>query len=141
MNGLYTASVESEPVSHDQDMIMSEAGTTESTTESHETSRVTSRASTPTEVYDSDPVALPMTPRLGDTVAASDDVPMMDISPRKEEQTFSLEESKTPKKRPSPPLEGLELATHGNVADGNHATKPHQTNIMGSHDILIDDET
>lgn len=57
-------------------------------TESHETSMASTRASTPIEVFDSDPIALPMTPIAGDK-AASDDIPMMDISPAS--QIFSLE--------------------------------------------------
>lgn len=72
---------------------MFEARTTEKTpktpslnpTASLETSKVSVRASTPTEIFDLDPVALPMTPRAGDRVAASDNVLIKDISSGKEE--------------------------------------------------------
>jgi len=40
---------------------------------------------------------------------------MIDISPGKEERSFSLE------KGSSPPLEGLELPSHGGIADGHSA--------------------
>lgn len=110
---------------------MSEAGTTDytpqtmslSATESPETSRASTRASTPAEIFESDPVALPMTPRAGDRTAASDDVPMMDISPGKEEHAFSLERPSLLEKGSPPPLEGPKLLAHGDVAENDLPTE------------------
>jgi len=130
-------------VSHDHDTVMSEADTADYTprtmsiaaTESLNTSRASTRASTPTEVFESDPVALPMTPRAGDPVAASDDVPMMDISPGKEIRAIPLEESKTLNDRSSFPFEGLEVPPYVDGSDGHHVTNPSREKELDSQDV------
>lgn len=104
------------------------------TTESH-TSGDSTRASTPTEAFGSDPVALPMTPRAGDPVAASDDVPMMDISPGREKRATSLEESNALKDSPLTPFEGLETPPYVDVTDGDDATEPDTAHTLESHKV------
>lgn len=143
MDGFFAANAETKPVSHDRDTVMSEAETAQHTprtmsfdaTESLDSSMASTRASTPTEVFDSDPVALPMTPRVGDPVAASDDVPMMDISPGKDTGALSLEEPKTLKDRSSSPIEGVGLPPYVDGSNGNSATEPHIVETLLSHDI------
>ncbi len=76
---------------------MSETGSTAEDTprtmclapsESLGASRDSTRASTPTE-HDMDLPARPTTPKAGDQSAATDDVPMMDVSPIKEGRNSS----------------------------------------------------
>lgn len=143
MDVIFAANAETKPVSHDHDTVMSEADTAEYTprtmsfdaTESPDTSMASTRASTPTEVFESDPVALPMTPRAGDPVAASDDVPMMDISPGKEKRAFSVEEPKTHKDRSASPHEVAGLPPYVDGSDGKFATEPRIAKTLESHAI------
>ncbi len=133
---------EPESVSHDHDTVMSEADTAGytprtmsfDTTESH-TSGDSTRASTPTEAFGSDPVALPMTPRAGDPVAASDDVPMMDISPGKEKRAFSPEESNTLGNSSLTSFERLKIPPSVDVNDGDDTTEPDTAHSSESHDV------
>ena len=139
---ILATNAELESVSYNHDTVMFEvdnAGYTQrtmsfDTTESH-TLGDSTRASTPTEAFGSDPVALPMTPRAGDPVAASDDVPMMDISPGREKRATSLEKSNALKDSPLTPFEGLEIPPYVDVTDGDDATEPDTAHTSESHNV------
>lgn len=142
VNRLPATNAEPASVSYDHDTVMYEVETAEytprtmsfDTTESH-TSGDSTRASTPTEAFESDPVALPMTPRAGDPVAASDDVPMMDISPGKEKRASSPEESNTLKDSSLTPFEGLQIPPYVDVTYSDDTTESDTAHSPESHDV------
>ena len=76
--------------------------------DSSNTSRESTRASTPVEPLDSDLSAQPSTPKAEDQIAAADDVPMMDPSPSKNQDSSSIIELPSLGRTPSPVSEGLD---------------------------------
>lgn len=106
---------------HGQDTTMSEAGTAEDTlqttsvarSESPNESRASTRASTPTDTLDFEARMLPTTPKAGDLGAPSDDVPMMDIFPNKQENLSPHVELSMLRKLSAPPSGESKPATTG----------------------------
>ena len=130
-----------EPVkaSKGQDTIMSEVSSTVdeasratslAPSKSLDTSRSSTRASTPTETPDTEAPVLPTTPKASHQVTATDDVPMIDISPGKHRQISSPTSFEGTRTSSSTQSEGTELPHIGAVAKGGSAVDPHISQFM-----------